>query len=243
MDTSLCDANDLLALLDEEVLPLAAEMAASSAHLDVSSLRERLRSLHAIYHRTSPTGGSSRTTLVDVIASATVLLAAVPRDVRLAQQPSDTRAVDLSEDDFRSFRLGRLRHATFRLGVYRVPKLCDVVRLLEVGPGGWTGRDVLAEVLHVSDLLAGGESLYVVSLRPWRGAGTASFEEAHLRERRTALLTVRAALERMARLPVVEHAGVDESMAQSWRKLHSVALQAVAALLDSAGPARALAAE
>ena len=61
-----------------------------------------------------------------------------------------------------------------------------MLRLFESGETGRTGRDALAEVLYVTQF--GG--LYVVSVRPWRGAGTTSFEAALLQDRRDALREV-----------------------------------------------------
>lgn len=188
MDLSLVSAVELLGLVDEDVIPLAAELADVSRSASVQVLAHRVSMVHDAYLR-----GPDRTALVSLIAQALVLLVAHPRTVQLRQLPARTRPLVLTGEDFAAFRLGRLRAVTFRLELYEEPREGDVLRLLESSETGRTGRDALAEVLYVTQ--SGG--LYVVSVRPWRGAGTASFEAALLQDRRDALREVADGLERL----------------------------------------------
>jgi hypothetical protein len=181
MDLALVSAVELLGLADEDVVPLAAQMADAAPWLTTDALVARVKTLHDDYQR-RPT----RPGLVSFIAQALVLLIAHPRTTALRQSPERTRPIVLSTEDFAAFRLGRLRAVTFRVELYEEPREGDVLRLLESGETGRTGRDALAEVLYVTQL--GG--LYVVSVRPWRGAGTTSFEAALLQDRRDALREV-----------------------------------------------------
>lgn len=188
MDLSLVSAVELLGLADEDVIPLAAELADASSAASVQALAHRVSMLHDVYQR-SP----DRSALVSLIAQALVLLVVHPRTVQLRQSPARTRPVVLTEEDFAAFRLGRLRAVTFRLELYEEPREGDVLRLLESGQNGRTGRDALAEVLYVVKH----DGLYVVSVRPWRGAGTASFEAALLQDRRDALREVADGLRKL----------------------------------------------
>lgn len=183
MDLSLITAADLLALADEEVVPLAAEMARDMGHyqLDTDALIERLASGYAKVRETKV--GNPRDALVHLLAGALMVLSTSPRERRLWQKPEKTRTVSVPQADFLAFRVGRLRHVTFRLGTYYEPTEGDVLRLLETNNGVWTGRDALAEVLYVTSLHGEDGQSFVVSVRPWRGAGTESFEETLLRER------------------------------------------------------------
>lgn len=190
MDLALVSAVELLGLADEDVIPLAAEMADAHANASMSVLVERVQMLHDVHAR-----HPDRDSLVSLIAMALVLLVAHPRTVQLRQSPTRTRPVVLTAEDFAAFRLGRLRAVTFRTELYEEPREGDVLRLLESGDNGKTGRDALAEVLYVMQH----GTLYVVSVRPWRGAGTASFEAALLQDRRDALCEVARGLKTLGR--------------------------------------------
>jgi hypothetical protein len=182
-DLSLITATDLLALADEEVVPLAAEMARDMAHYDVDAkaLIERLAAGYATIREVKV--GNERDALVHLLAGALMVLSIAKRERRLYQTPDKTRPVKLPREDFLAFRVGRLRHVSFRLGTYHEPHEGDVLRLLETNDGVWTGRDALAEVLHVTLPTDGDNPLFVASVRPWRGVGTESAEEALRAER------------------------------------------------------------
>lgn len=185
MELSVVQAADLLALADEEIVPLAAEMARELApyeQLDTTALVERLT---AGYQKMREVGSDgSRNALVHLLAGALMTLSIAPRDTVLRQRTERTRPISVTEEEFMAFRTGRLRHVSFCRDTFDAPSQGDVVRLLETNDRGWTGRDTFAEVLYVTIVVEDERNpLYVVSLRPWRGAGTGSFDAAHCHER------------------------------------------------------------
>lgn len=193
MDLALLSASELLALADEEVVPLAAEMAQALVSREDAALRGAVAANFRMYQTTTGTGG--RMELLALAASVLVAMGAARRDVRLCQVPAATRVVRLTREDFGAFRLGALRHVVFGLGTYDAPRLYGVLRLVEIDGGRATGREALAEVTFVSE--HPGEdhtTTFVVSVKPWRGAGTQSSDEAVARERRAALDDLEAVL-------------------------------------------------
>lgn len=172
-------APELLALVDEEVVPLASEFAHSFRLLSEDKLVEQVRILAGDMRDVHDRQGALRI----LAASALTALAAIPGTTVLYQTPSSTRPIRLSTEDFAAFRLGKFRAALVSTDVYGEPREGDVVRLLEKGSAGLTGRDALAEVVYVSPGPAGSEPSYLLSLRPWRGAGTDSAAQAVLDDR------------------------------------------------------------
>lgn len=192
MDLALLSAVELLALADEEVVPLAAEMAHAFSARGETALREIVTANYAAYQGTDKGG---RLELLGLAASALVAMGAARRDVRLCQLPAATRVVRLPRQDFAAFRLGALRHVVFGLGTYDAPRPYAVLRLLEMDGGRSTGREALAEVTFVSEHPGEGHTTtFVVSVKPWRGAGTQSSDEAVMLERRAALDDLEAVL-------------------------------------------------
>ena len=193
MDLALLSASELLALADEEVVPLAAEMAQACASRDDAGLRGAVAASFRVYQATTGTAGRSE--LLALAASVLVAMGAARRDVRLCQLPAATRVVRLSRTDFAAFRLGALRHVVFGLGTYSRPRTYEVLRLVESEGRRLTGCEALAEVTFVTE--HPGEEhtpTFVVSVKPWRGAGTQSSDEAFALERRAAMDDLEAVL-------------------------------------------------
>jgi hypothetical protein len=193
MRLSTIGAPELLALADEEVVPMAADLAYSFRSMREEDLAEQVRDLALGLRGASDAQGTFRV----LAAAALTALAAVPGTTVLYQTPSSTRPVRLDSTDFEAFRYGRLRHAVLQEGTYGAPRDGDVVALLERRDGRLTGRDALAEVLHVTAVPAEKGAFYVVSLRPWRGAGTDSAAQVVLDERRRLIEEVIRGLQKL----------------------------------------------
>jgi hypothetical protein len=195
MDLALLSAVELLAISDEEVVPLASEMAQVFASRGEGALRAVVLANHRCYQLA---GGDGREELVRLTASSLVALAAARPALKLRQLPSRTRVVRVDRRDLAAFRLGALRHVAFSIGLYDVPRAYDVVRLVELDGDKLTGADVLAEITYVTQHPGDVGTTYVASVRPWRGAGTDGGEEAFLRGRRQALDELEELLLRLA---------------------------------------------
>lgn len=173
-------APELLALVDEDVVPLAADFAHAFRHMSEDRIYEQVHAfvadMECMTHRQEG--------LRALAAAALTALAAIPGTTVLYQTPASTRGIRLSPADFTAFRLGKLRHALVAEDVYGKPAEGDVVRMLEKSGTCLTGRDALAEVLYVSPGPPGAGVSYLLSLRPWRGAGTDSAAQALLDDRR-----------------------------------------------------------
>ena len=193
MDLSTVRAPHLAQLADEEVVPLAADLARDLADLDSTGQHQMLGRLFEVYQHSHHT---RRQTLLQLLGAGLAILAALPRTARLAQTPAHTRVTYLTVRAYAAFMEGRRRHLVFQLGTWSTPREGDVVRVLERGPNGTgsSGHETFAEILDVSE--CEGQS-YVVSVRPWRGAGTESAEQGREDARREALSVAVDAVERL----------------------------------------------
>ncbi len=177
-------APELAAIADEEVVPLAAEIAHAYRLFDEAALVEQVVDLARNVGHIE----NKREALAMLTAAGLASLAGLPGQTVLYQTPANTRPIRVSCEDFIAFRFGRLRSAIFTAETYGVPRAGDVVRILEKIEDHLTGRDAFAEILHVTTgNTAGGDPYYLVSIRPWRGAGTDSAAQAVLDERRRLL--------------------------------------------------------
>jgi hypothetical protein len=194
---SLLGAPELSSVCDEDVVPLAAEMAHTLRHLDPAKLPDHV----AFMARQFEEGvGDRREVLRTLVAVALAVLAGMPGTTALYQAPEKTRPVRVSDTEYEAFRRGRLRHVVFTRGTYEAPAEGDVLQLLERRASGLTRRCALAEVLFASEgRSANGERYYIVSVRPWRGAGTDSAAQLVLSERARILEDAAARLRRVAR--------------------------------------------
>lgn len=183
MDLRTLTAIELGALAEEEVVPLAADLAPGFGDHTAADLRLIIARLHDGYQKSGAENRSVRTSLLQLLATLLAALAAGPRDTVLCQRQSNTRPVRLREYDFARFLIGRKRHVSFERGMWPTPHEGDVLRLLEVRGGKWTDRDVYAEI---TDLDQEGD-LFIASVRPWRGAGTESLEQALVNARKKAI--------------------------------------------------------
>lgn len=191
---STVGAPELAAIADEEVVPLAAGMAYALRNEDPSSLPARIVDMA----RSLELAVDKREALCILLAAGLAAIAAIPGETHLFQAPVDTRPVRLPEDEFQAFRHGLLRHAVFQQETYPAPRRGHVVRLIEKNAAGLTGRDAFAEVLYVSTgASSNGKSYYVVSLRPWRGAGTDAAAQAVLAGRVDIIEQVIAAVQKL----------------------------------------------
>jgi hypothetical protein len=190
-------APELSAVADEDVVPLAAELAHSMRHMDHEGLVEQVTNLFERFARAP--GREKRNALRSLVAASLAVLAALPGTTVLYQAPDRTRPIRISGEDYDSFRFGRLRHVVFPKGMYDDPEEGDVLQLLERKETGLTGRDALVEVLCVTrGTTPRGEPFFIASIRPWRGAGTDSAAQAVLSERHGILSDSVASLRRLA---------------------------------------------
>lgn len=229
MDLTTVRAPHLAQLADEEVVPLAADLARDLSSLDSTGQHQMLGRLFEVYQHSHHT---RRQTLLQLLAVGLAMLASLPRTARLSQTPANTRVTYLTVRAYASFLDGRRRHLVFQLGTWSPPREGEVVRVLERGPNGTgsSGHETFAEVLDVSE--CEGQS-YVVSVRPWRGAGTESAEQGREDARREALSVAMDAVQRLT--TVLQHG-------TTGARLANVASAALAKLVAVDAP-QAIAAE
>lgn len=203
MDADLVGVPELGALADEDIVLRAAQFLRDFGGLSQEELVRQLEIRFELYRYAvvDTKFGFPRSAVGELAGAALALFAVTKRDIPLQQHPQKTRVVRLPEREYQAFVVGRKRHVAFRRGVFSEPHEGDVLRLLEIRDGRWTARETLAEVLHVST----GETIshdrvYIVSIRPWRGAGTASAEEAELSARRESLAVAQEATEKLSRM-------------------------------------------
>lgn len=196
MDLRSFTAVELGALSDQEVVPLAAELASDYGNQSLEGLVDIVNRLHEGFRRSHDLNRGMRSSLLHLTATLLTVLAVGPRDVALSQVPAHTRSVRVSKVAFRRFQLGQKRAVAFKKETFTSPVEGDVLRLLEVSEQKWTGRDAFAEVLDVE--MEG--HFFLTSVRPWRGAGTASAEQAIVDQRRESLEGAEEALHHLLRI-------------------------------------------
>lgn len=201
MKLSSLGAPELSALMDEQVIPMACQLAYTFRHQDPDTLARQVAEmadgLADAKDKSDP--------LLFLVAAGLVALAAIPGGPVLFQAPDDTRSVRVSEDEYKAFREGQLRHVVVRGGTFNPPRTAEVIVLLERGAAGLTGRDALAEALYVSTAGVDRERkpLYVVSVRPWRGLGTDGPAQMVLDERQNLIREVAVAAAKLHGSPAL----------------------------------------
>lgn len=235
MDLNLVGAPELLALADEELVPCATQYAHEFSNRSEDELSELMVRLFEL-HRNAATATNKftypRHTLAQALGAGMALYASLRRDIPLHQPQAKTRMIRLREVDFQAVRQGRKRHVLFDPDVFGEPKEGDVIRLLELNrEKKWTGRDLYVEILYISMPEDGSAfRMYVASIRPWRGAGTESAEQAELAARHEALQVAQTAAEKLsAMLETEQPHGLDGR--KNERRMVRVFLRAIEQLV------------
>ena len=190
MDLANISVAEIVAVADEEVAPLAAEL----ARILAARGAEPRETIPTYYRAVAMAAGDANRRELLQLAAAVLLALSTAKRVTTLVQRSELRTVRLPREQFNAFRLGALRHLVFSKGLYDAPKIGNVIRILETDMGRASGVEALAEVTyalsHVDDMGV----TYSVSVRPWRGAGTEGEEIAFMRKRASAILDLEAVL-------------------------------------------------